>query len=194
MPDFFDLVFRPSVTRYVSMRMHGTSAQIQPDPGSPAGLSIERVPEGTLITSNSRAHMSVHFAIPTPLTTERTEGLLAVFNEKREPVFKGASVSVVHIEIYLNAVSADFRTFTALDGNRKIFQADMDTLGPTGVLTDDPYFEELLPGAQMQKFGCDLDQRVLTVLTGLGVTFDFGFGDEPNRQVLLIGAKAVFSS
>lgn len=183
----FDLVFRPSVTRYVSMRMHGTSAQIQPDPGSPAGLSVERVPEGTLITSKASAHMSVHFAIPTPVTTERTEGLLVLFNQKREPVFKGASVRVVHIEIYLTAFHANFRTFMAMDGNQKIFQADMGTLH-TLIRPEDPYFEER---PQTDMFSCDLDQRVLT---GLGVTFDLLFADNPNPRVLLIGAKAIFSS
>jgi hypothetical protein len=193
MSTLFDVIGISRVSRYVSMRMHGTSAQIQSDtpPDNPdKKLSIERIPAGTLITSNFPAHMSVHFAIPTPLTVERTESFLGLATQLSAPVFKGASVRVVHIEIYLTASNVALGTFKAMDGNRKIFQGSMDDLF-TLIPSDDPYFEQS-PGT----FICDLNQRVLT---GLGVTFELGFtdaafGDPEHSRVLLVGAKAIFHS
>lgn len=191
----FDVIGISRVTHYVSMRMHGTSAHIQPDspPDHPdKKLVIERIPEGTLITSNYPAHMTVHFAIPTPLTVERTESFLGLATQVSAPVFKGASVRVGHIEIYLIASHVAFGTFKAMDGNRKIFQRSMNDLTIL-IPSDDPYFEESLP---LQTFNCDLSQRILT---GLGVSFEVGFtdaafGDPEHSQLLLVGAKAIFSS
>jgi hypothetical protein len=66
------------VNRSVSMRVHGTSAHVQPDapPDLPSSFfTVTRVPRGTLITSNYPAHVAVHFSIPTPLVVERNPAL-----------------------------------------------------------------------------------------------------------------------
>jgi hypothetical protein len=201
MPPFLErLIFGGvrGVSRYVSMRIHGTSAQVQPDspPDIPEKfLSIERISTGTLLSSNYPANMSVHFAIPTPLTVERTESFLGFAIRPgapapTAPVFKGTSVRVVRIEIYLDASAGDarFGTFMAMDGNRNIFQRNMDALDVL-IPTSHEYFEE--PGG---RYGCDLNRRVYT---GLGVTFEMGFtrssiGYPEHSEILLVGAKAIF--
>jgi hypothetical protein len=183
------------VSRHVSMRIHGTAAHVQPDspPDIPEKfLSIERIPTGTLLSSNYPAHMSVHFAIPTPLTVERTESFLglAIQPSAPAPVFKGHSVRVVRIEIYVAASNAAFGTFMAMDGDRNIFQRNMHPDLLVEIPPSHEYFEE--PGGA--PYGCDLSRRVYR---GLGVTFEMGFtrttiGYPQHSEILLVGAKAIF--
>lgn len=195
MQPFLDALKIRSVSRYVSMRVHGTSAHVQPGPppDHPDKIStIERVPGGTLISSNYPAAMSVHFAIPTNLAVERTESFLGLTTQPSAPVFKGTSVRVVRIEIYLTASHAAFGTFKAMDGNRKLFQGNMNDLAIL-IPSDDEYIEESFP---VQTYTCDLNKRVYT---GLGVSFEVSFteaafGDQEHTQILLVGAKAIFLS
>ena len=172
------------------MRMHGTSAQVQSasQPDHPDKyLSIDRVPGGTQISGNFPARMSVHMAIPTPLSAERTESILG-FATPRTQVFKDTSVSVLRIQVYVKG-SASLGTFVAMDGNRKIFQDNMDDLYVL-IPTNDEYYEGE-PLSSVKTYTCDLSQRVHT---GLGVTFDLGLTGFDDQSVLVVGAKAIYRS
>lgn len=193
MRSLIDMITVSRLNRYTSMRVHGTSTHVQPDapPDSPSKfLNVERRAEGTLISSNYPAHMSVHFSIPTPLTVERTESLftLSGLSQANTPVFKGSSVMVVRVQLFLNPGGNKLGPFRVMDGNQTIAKGNMDDLFIL-IPSDDVYIEESFP---MNTYTLNLNKRVYTAL---GVTFELGFTSsfDPS-QLLLIGAKAIFLS
>jgi hypothetical protein len=185
-PSIFDLFRVSNVSRYVSMRVHGTSAQVQSDtPENAERFTIQRVPQGTRIKADFPARLSVHLSIPTPLLVEHTEPLLVLANQPSPQVFKGTAVSVVRIELYLDArgLNLGLSTLRAMDGDRPIAQAKMDDLP---IITNDEYSEESL--TQQNTYFLELNKRVYTAL---GLSFDVSFTDD-RRDILVIGAKAIF--
>jgi hypothetical protein len=193
MPSLLDLFRVSRVSRYVSVRVHGTSAQIQLDEPPSGGefIRIERLPTGTQISSNTPAHLSVHFSIPTPLLVEHTEPLFVLRNQPSAPVFKDSSISVVRIELYLNVRPSrvGFRRLRAMDGDHTIAQDDTTELAVDPNV--DEYSEEMpniLPMYVLQ-----LNKRVYTAL---GVSFEMFFtsaaNDFEHGQILLVAAKAIF--
>ncbi|HEV7643738.1 MAG TPA: hypothetical protein VGO50_07290 [Pyrinomonadaceae bacterium] len=182
---------------YTSMRVHGNSAHVQAErPEAPRQLTIEYQRQGTLAYANYDAHMTAHFSIPTPLSVERTESILgfSVFQPKTEPVFKESSVWVDRVEIYLTASNAAFGMFWAMDGNQTLFKGKVDPDLNFLISNDDLYYEKGLES--VTTYGVDIGKRVKS---GLGLSFEMNFtqaaiGDPDRSRILLIGAKAIFSS
>jgi hypothetical protein len=185
--------------RYTSMRVHGNSAHVQaeaPDNPELKRVTIEHQRQGTLASANYDAHMTAHFSIPTPLSAERTESILgfSVFQPKTEPVFKETSVWVDRVEIYLTASNANFSTFWAMDGNQTLFKGNMQADLTVVLSAADTHYEEGLKS--VTTYGVDIGKRVYS---GLGLSFEMNFtqaaiGDADRSRILLIGAKAIFSS
>ncbi len=185
--------------RYTSMRVHGNSAHVQaepPDDPVKKQLTIEHQRQGTLAYANYDAHMTAHFSIPTPLSVERTESILgfSVFQPKTEPVFKESSVWVDRVEIYLTASNAAFGTFWAMDGHTTLFKGKVDPDLNGLISTSDTHYEEGLKS--ITTYGVDIGKRVFS---GLGLSFEMNFtqadiGNADRNKILLIGAKAIFSS
>ena len=172
---------------YVSMRVHGNSAQIDFDPPDlpNKSIAVRRVTQGTHITSNFQSNASAHFSIPTPLTVERNAAFtfFGDFTRKPQPVFAGVSIWVVHIELYLNVSHVTFGDFTAMDGNRVLQRVKMDDMFN---LSTDEFDEDVSP-LHCRVYQTSLDRRLYS---GLGLTFGMGFTEQ--SDITLIGAKAVF--
>ena len=180
-------------SRHTSMRVHGNSANIDFDPPDLPNKFIEvrRVAQGTRITSNFPVTPSAHFSILTPLTVERSTAF-AFFSDltrKPQPVFGGASIWVVHIELYIAEHNMRFGDFTAMDGNRVLQRAKMPDMFN---LSTDEFDEDVSP-LRCHVYQLSLDRRVYS---GLGLTFDMGFNmaGQDQSEITLIGAKAVFFS
>ena len=187
----FNLVRGRNISRYVSMRIHGASAQIQSDtPEDTQRFTIQRVPKGTQISADFPAAMTVHLSIPTPLLVEHTEPLLVLANQPTAQVFKGTAVDVVRIELYLNASrGVKLGTFTAMDGDRPIAQAKMDDMFEA-IAPEDEFLEEGSMGMGLG-YALELSKRVYHAL-GLSFGVIFTHDLREGNGILLIGAKAIF--
>ncbi|WCM53506.1 hypothetical protein OH720_10990 [Pseudomonas sp. WJP1] len=187
-----------SSNRYISMRVHGTSAHVQtePPPDQPDKkiVKVERVPQGTLITANFPASMTIHFSIPTPLIIERTRSLFSFAQittlRTSTPVFEGTSISAVRIQLYLKTCNGIFGELKIMDGDKVILNENMVNLN-TLIPTNDEYNEEPLSQAS---FTIDINKRIYNAL---GVSFDANFShaafNSDNTEILLIGAKVIFN-
>ena len=181
--------------RYVSMRVHGTSAHVEPDLESEHGehIRVRRRPEGTSITSTVPTGVSVHLAIPSPLQVDRTEFVRPLSPAGEEPAFAGALIRLRRVQIFLDPVrGVQLGTFRVMDGRHQVAHGQMDTLNML-TSTSDTLWEDT--ASQPFPYTCTLDKRLNL---GLGFTFEVqfngaAFGPEP-AELLLVGAKAYFTS
>lgn len=186
--------------RYVSMRVHGTSAHVQYDPpDSPVKqLIVERIPQGTMVTSNYTTGVSVHFSIPTPLIVDRVQSIVPPVVD-RDPndrevahVFDGASVWVHRVAIDLGTTKHDaiMGSIEVWDGGRRLFHAaDASSLVLLAQQLD-AFLESPNP-TRRDVIEVELDKRVYS---GLGVTLNIRLQAESDRNRFLVHtARAVFS-
>ncbi len=77
--------------RYASMRVHGVSALVEYDPPDLPDrkhVVVERLPQGTRVSSNYSPEVSLHFSIPTPLIVDRVEFDLSAGAASRSKRFR----------------------------------------------------------------------------------------------------------
>ena len=183
-----------SSRRIVSMRVHGTSANIQYNAAEPERIvTVTRLPGGTSIQSNYPAQIEAYFSIPTPVIVERGFSLVSIlrrlFSGPAEKVFEGVRLRVVRVEVYTgenHGINLD--RITVMDGDRKLASAQISAL-PLIDANSDPYLES--------STGSIVFELNHEVRTALGIEISGGFvnwGTLEENQLQLVAAKAVFVS
>lgn len=183
-------------SKYISMRVHGNSVHVEhsiPDIPSKT-FSVIAQSSGTLIQTNYASNFEFHFSIPSPLIIEKKSSIVSVIrrlfggsDDKVEPVFQNSKLRVVRVEIYLDysREKTSLGTVTAMDGKRKLFSADINTLPLIDVNTDS--YKEPPDGT----IRFDLNH---VVETALGVSLSGRFINVGEMMELkVIAAKAIFT-
>ncbi len=178
-------------SRYVSMRVHGTSAHVtytSPEPGKI--VQVERVSKGTLIRSNYPAQVSMFFSIPTPVIADRKFSLLSIFRRffsgPVEKVFAGTKLRVVRVEVFVGeTLGANLGLIRVMDGDRHLASSQVSSL-PLVDVNSDAYNEEAT-GSIVFELNHEVRTALGIELIGSFVNFEF-----EENQLQLIAAKAVF--
>lgn len=194
--------------RYASMQVHGVSALVEYDPPDLPDrkhVVVERLPQGTRVSSNYSPEVSLHFSIPTPLIVDRVELTFQRVPHQDpndfevEHVFDGASVWVCRVAIAFVS-NPGGSTFTmpkigsieVWDGGRRLFQhSDASSLVLIPAQLD--AFRESPNPTSETVIEFELNKRVYS---GLGVTLTIMLGAQLDHNeessFLAHSAKAVF--